>query len=55
MLIDGTDIIRSIPAIGRPLKFPMDVVLLEIPIPVGDATQATVSYIRQIGRYARFA
>ena len=55
MQIDGTDIIRSIPAIGRLLKFPMNVALSELPIPVGDASQATVSYIRQIGRDARFA
>ena len=37
MLIDGTDIIRSIPTIGRPLEFPMNVALLELPIPIGDA------------------
>ena len=37
MPIDGTDKIRSIPAISRPLKFPMNVALSELPIPVGDA------------------
>ena len=55
MSIDGTDKIRSIPAIGRSLKFPMDVALSELPTPVGDAAQATVSCIRQIERDARFA
>ena len=55
MPIDGTDKIRSIPAISRPLKFPMDVTSSELPTPVGDAAQATVSCIRQIERDARFA
>ena len=33
----------------------MDVALSELPIPVGDTAQATVSYIRQIGKDDRFA
>ena len=55
MPINGTDIIRSIPAVDRLLTFLMDVALAELPTPVGDTTQATVSYIRHIGRDARFA
>lgn len=27
MPIDGTDIIQIVPAIGRPLRFPMDIAL----------------------------
>ena len=42
MPIDGTDIVRSIPAIGRPLRFPMDIVIAALPTPVHDAAQATV-------------
>ena len=55
MPIDGTNIIKSIPAIGRPLKFPMDVALVELPTPVDDTNQATVMYIRQIETDAQFA
>ena len=35
--IDRTDIIRSIPTMGRLLEFPTNVALSELPIPVGDA------------------
>ena len=55
MPIDGTDIIRSIPAIGRPLRFPMDIALAKLPTPECDAARAAVSYIRQISSDARFA
>ena len=55
MPIDGTDSIRSIPAIDRPLKFPIDVALTELHTPVGDSSQTTVRYIRQIGKDDRFA
>lgn len=52
---DGTDIPRSIPAIGRPLKSPMNIAIAELPSPINDATKATVSYIRSIRSDARFA
>ena len=55
MHIDGTDIIRSIPAIGQPLRFPMDISLANLPTPECDAAQATTSYIRQISSDTRFA
>ena len=55
MSIDGTDIIRSIPTIGRPLHFPMDVAMAELPMPVNDTAKATVSYLRQIGKDSKFA
>ena len=42
MPIDGTDICRSIPVIGRPLRFPMDIFLSELPAPINDAARATV-------------
>ena len=32
--IDGTDIVRSVPAIGRELRFPLDISLADIPTPI---------------------
>ena len=55
MHIDGTNIIRSIPAIGRPFRFPMDVTIAELPTPITNAAKSTVAYIRQISKDARFA
>lgn len=55
MPVDGIDIERSISTIGRPLRFPMDVALAELPQSVNDSDRATVSYIRNITRDARFA
>ena len=46
MPIDGTDSIRSIPAIDIPLTFPIDVALTELHTPVGDSSQTTMNYIR---------
>lgn len=43
--IDGTDIIHSIPAIGRPLRFSMDVAIAAMPDPINDTAKATTSYI----------
>ena len=54
MPIDGTDIVRSIPAIGRPLRFPMDIVIADLPIPINDAAQATVRYLQDISSDSRF-
>lgn len=55
MPIDGTDIIRSIPAIGRPLRFSMDVALATLPAPITDSAKATVSYLCHISKDVRFA
>ena len=55
MPIDGTDIISSVPAIERPLKFPMDVALAALPTPINDVAKAMISYIRLISKDARFA
>ena len=46
MPIDGTDIIRSIPAIGRPFRFHIDVTLAELPTPTTNTAKSTVAYIR---------
>ena len=48
MPIDGTDIIRIIPAIGRPLRFLMDIVLTALPTLECDAAEATNNRKRQI-------
>jgi len=55
MPVDGTDIVRSIPGIGRPFKFPMDIVLASLTQPIDDARHATVIYIRNIAHDNRFA
>ena len=54
MPIDGTDIARSIPAICRPLLFPMNISLEDIYIPINDAGAACVRYIRSISKDAMF-
>lgn len=53
--VDSTDIGHSISAIGRPLKFPMNIAISELPEPIDDAGRATVRYIRNIARDAWFA
>ena len=55
MPVDGTDIIRSIPAIGRPFRFPMDVAIAPFPPLITDAANSTVQYIRSISKDAFFA
>ena len=55
MPIDGTDIIGSIPAIGRLLWFPMNVAMVELPNPINDTSRATVSYLQKISKNSRFA
>ena len=48
--IDGTGFIRSVPEIGRILKFPLDIELKNTP-PIEDKDgQALVNYIRNLGR-----
>ena len=53
MPIDGADIIRSIPAIGFILCFPMDVALDQLPMPECSTAKESVSYIHQIGSGSR--
>ena len=42
MPIDGTDNVKSIPAIGRLLRFPMDITIAELSTPINDVAQPTV-------------
>lgn len=52
--VDGTGIIRSVPAIGRELKFPLDIELSEEPKIEDDDGENLLTYIRNLGRDAPF-
>ena len=43
--IDGTDIIRSVPTIGRELKYPMDIHITKIPQVIDSASQNIIYYL----------
>ena len=53
--IDGTDILRSVPAIGRELRFPLDIHESEMPSPITDVTRSVVDYIQYLGRDVSYA
>ena len=53
--IDGTDIVRSIPAIGRELKYPLDILESEIPQQVDDNSAAIVSYMQYLSNDVTFS
>ena len=53
--VDGIDIGRSISIIVRPLRFPMDIALAEVPQPADDASHVTVIYIRKTPHDTSFA
>ena len=44
--IDGTDILRSIPAIGRELHFPIDIDLSVLPKLAHNSGQAALDYLK---------
>ena len=48
--IDGICIIQNVPAIGRELKFRLDIELQETPTPNEQDSEALVDYIRHLGR-----
>ena len=53
--IDGTDIIRSIPAVGRVFRFPFDASVCPIP-PLNDSNNSQLlQYLRDIGSESTFA
>ena len=54
ILVDSTDIGRSISAVGIPLKFLIDIALDELPEPIDDAGQTTIQYICSIAHDTRF-
>ena len=53
--IDKTDIIQSIPTIGRPPRFPMNVSISVLPTPITETAKATVRYLLHISKDAYFA
>ena len=53
--IDGTEIIRSIPAIGRELKFSMDIHIAKIPTVIDSASKSVVTYLRHIQNDVQFS
>jgi hypothetical protein len=53
--IDGTEIIRSVPAIGRALRFSLDVHETDMPLPIDDPATSVVQYVRYLGNDVSFA
>ena len=54
-LLDGTDIIRSVPAIGRTLRFPLNIGIADIPALVDNPSASVVSFLRYLQRDVLFA
>ena len=50
--IEGTDIIRSFPAIGRELRFPLDINLADSPAIIDNPSESVAAYIRYLKRDA---
>ena len=55
MLVDSTDICRSIPAVGRPLRFPIDIIIAKLPSSINNAARTTVQYLQNIISDSQFA
>ena len=53
--IDGTDIVRSVVAVGREFKFPLDITLHEAPVPVDGNVSAVHSFLRLAQANSQFA
>jgi hypothetical protein len=53
--IDGTDIIRSVPAVGRPFRFPFDLSLAPTPTPTSNQASDVHAFLRLAGPTAQFA
>ena len=53
--LDGTDIIRSVPTIGRTLHFPLNIGLADIPALVDNSSASVVSFLRYLQRDVTFA
>ena len=53
--IDGTDIIRSVPAIDRALHFPLDINLNAVPKLIQNNAQATLDYLNFTNSHRHFA
>ena len=53
--IDGTDIIRSVPAIGRALYFPLGINLNEVSKLIQNNAQATLDYLNFTNFHRHFS
>lgn len=53
--IDGTDIVRSVPAIGRTLRFTLDIDLAAMPDLIDNPSESVVAYLRYLQRDVPFA
>ena len=53
--IDGTGILRSVPAIGRELRFPLDVDISALPALVTNNADSVISYLRLTDNNRHFA
>jgi len=53
--IDGTEIVRSIPAIGRPLKYPLDIQMCSPPPVIDTPSDSVAKYLRYVDGDAEFA
>jgi hypothetical protein len=53
--IDGTDIIRSVPAVGRPFRFPFDISLRATPTPTSNQAADVHAFLRLAAPTAQFA
>lgn len=53
--IDGTDIVRSVPAIGRELRFPLDIHESTLLTIIDNPGQSVADYIRYLDKNVNFA
>jgi hypothetical protein len=53
--IDGTDIIRSVPAVGCPFRFPFNLSFGSIPVPTTSQAQDAHSFLRLSSSHSQFA
>ena len=53
--IDGTDILRSVPVIGRKLRFPLEVDISDLPALVTNNADSVISYLRLTDTNLHFA
>ena len=53
--IEGTDVIRSLPAFGRIFRFPFDVNLASLPHPTDDCAAATIEFLNATASTKQFA
>ena len=54
-LIDGTDIICSIPAIGREMRFPLGISLVSLPKLIDKQSNSVMKYLRLTDKDKTFA